>query len=122
MGKPAQRTSGAVLLILVVEIDQDVAMHTIRRQQNENNEIREQQRHVKGVGVIQTSKGCIEKMLTDVLPNSARRRNGSERCERDRRAAQEESLQSVPRTNLKAPILPEAGVPIYRHEPIRSFN
>ena|SRR2546422_8015754 len=97
MGKLAQRMGGAVLLILVVEINQDVAMHTIRRQQKENKEIREQQRHVKGVGAIQTSECRIEKMLTDVLPKSARSRNGSERCERDRRAAQEESLQSVPR-------------------------
>ena len=72
--------------------------------------------------MIQTSECRIEKMLADVLPNAARRRNGSERCERDRRAAQEESPSRSPRTNLKAFILPEVGVPIYRREPICSFN
>ena len=47
-------------------------MCAIRSQQDEHDEIRDQQRRVKSVSVIQTLESLIEKMLADVLPNPLR--------------------------------------------------
>ena len=43
---------GAIFSVLVVEINQDVAMHSIPGQQDEHDEIRDEQRHIEGVGVV----------------------------------------------------------------------
>ncbi len=61
-----------VLLVLVIEIDQYVAMYAIRGEQDEHHEIRNQQRQIEGVGVIKILESLIEKMLANVLPESAR--------------------------------------------------
>src|SRR5205823_8142466 len=68
----SRRIYGAVFPILVIKIDQHVAMHAIGGQQYQHKEIRNQQRHVEGVGVIQTLKSLVEEMLTNVLPKTAR--------------------------------------------------
>ena len=66
------RFGRTILLVLVIEINQDVAMCSIRCQQDQHDEIRNQQRRVKSVGVIQALESLIEKMLTDVLPDTPR--------------------------------------------------
>ena len=53
------RLSSAVLLILVIEIYQRVAMNSIRREQNQHKKIRHQQCHVKGIGVVKALKRSI---------------------------------------------------------------
>ena len=73
----------AILLVLVVEINQYVAMRAIRRQQDQHDEIGNQQRRVKSVGVIQALESLIEKMLADVLPDSLRGDEGGESAKRD---------------------------------------
>jgi hypothetical protein len=45
-------------------------VHPVRCQPDENDEIRNQQRHVKGVGAIETPEGRVEKMLPNVLPEA----------------------------------------------------
>ncbi len=47
-------------------------MQPVRRQQYQNNEVRNQQRDIKGIGVIQTLKRSVEKVLTDVLTDPLR--------------------------------------------------
>ncbi len=66
------RFGRAILLVLVIEINQDVAMRAIRRQQDQHDEIRNQQRRVEGVGVIEALKSLVEKMLANVLPDPLR--------------------------------------------------
>ena len=68
----ATRLDRVVLLVLVIEIDQYVAVYAIRGEQDENHEIRNQQRQIEGVGVIKILESLIEKMLANVLPESAR--------------------------------------------------
>ena len=61
---------GVVLAVLVIEIDEDVAVHAIPRQQNEHNEIRNQQREIESVRLVEPAKCCVQKMLADVGPNA----------------------------------------------------
>src|SRR5437016_7563902 len=63
----ATRLDRVVLLVLVIEIDQYVAMYAIRSEQGEHHEIRNQQREIEGVGVIKALESFIEEMLAEVL-------------------------------------------------------
>src|SRR5215469_15160082 len=56
----------AVLFLLVIEIYEGVAMHSVRGQQNQNDEVGDQQGQIKPVGLVKALKGRIEKMLADV--------------------------------------------------------
>ena len=80
--KMLRRFGGAVFLVLVIKINQHIAMHAIPRQQDQHNEIRNQQRHIKGVGLIQAFKRGIEEMLANVWPNALRRRKSGNCGER----------------------------------------
>jgi len=46
------RLGRAVVPVLVIEVDQNVAVQAIRSQQNQDNEIRNQQSQVESIGVI----------------------------------------------------------------------
>jgi hypothetical protein len=45
-------------------------VHAIRGQENEHNEIRNQEGDVEGVGVVETLKSLIQKMLANVLADT----------------------------------------------------
>jgi len=97
--------------VLVIEINQDVAMRAIRRQQDQYDEIRNQQRRIKGVRVIQALKSLIEKMLTNVLPDPFRGDEGSESAKRDGDAVQlrrflSQSKRAYRKPPLYARVLP----------------
>ncbi len=47
-------------------------MDAVRGKQDENHKIRNQQGQIEGVGVIKILESPIEKMLANVLPESAR--------------------------------------------------
>ena len=64
--KTRGRLGRAVLPVLVIQIDQDVAVHSVSREQNQHDEIRDQQRHIESVGVVESAKRGIEKVLADV--------------------------------------------------------
>ena len=66
------RLGGAILSVLVIEIHQHVSVHTVRSQQDEHDEVGDQQRHVKGIGVIETPECGVEKMLANVLADAPR--------------------------------------------------
>ena len=70
--KMPSRFGGAILPVLVIKIDQHVAVQTVRSQQDEHDEVGDQQRHIKGVGVIETPECGVEKMLANVLPDAPR--------------------------------------------------
>jgi hypothetical protein len=61
---------GAVFLVLVIKIDQNVAMHSVSGQQDEHNEIRNQQCPIKRVGVVKPLKSLIQKMLAEHRPDA----------------------------------------------------
>ena len=48
-------------------------MASVRGQQHKHDEIRDQQCHVEGVGVIEALESRIEEMLANVLSNTAGR-------------------------------------------------
>ena len=56
--------------LLVIKIDQHVAVHAVRSQQNENDEVGNQQRQVEAVGLVKSLESGVEKVLADVLPNA----------------------------------------------------
>jgi hypothetical protein len=64
------RLGRAILAVLVVQVDQHVAVHSIPSQKNEHNEIRDQQRHIKCVGTVESAKCGIQKMLANVGPQA----------------------------------------------------
>src|SRR5437667_12370198 len=68
----ATRLDRVVLLVLVIEIDQYVALDAVRGKQDENHKRRHQQGQIEGVGVIKLLESPIEKMLPNVLRESAR--------------------------------------------------
>jgi hypothetical protein len=47
-------------------------VQTVRRQQDEHDEVGDQQRHIKRIGVIQTPECGVEKMLANVLADAPR--------------------------------------------------
>jgi hypothetical protein len=47
-------------------------MQAVRGQQNQHYEIRNQQRDIKGIGVVQALKSSVEEVLTDVLTDPLR--------------------------------------------------
>ena len=53
-------------------------MRAVRSEQDKNDEIRDEQRHVEGVGVIQAFESGIEKMLANVLSDTAGRGKGGQ--------------------------------------------
>ena len=64
------RFAGVVLAILVIEIHQDVAVHAVRRQQDQYEEIRNEQGDVETVRVIEALKRAVEKVLANVRANA----------------------------------------------------
>ena len=87
-GKMAGRLHGAIFPVLVIEINQHVTVHAVRRQQDQHHKVRNQQRHVKGVGVIEAPEGGVEKMLPDVLADAPRGHESGQSWNRNRRDAQ----------------------------------
>ena len=56
--------------MLVIQVHQHVAVHSVPSQQNQNDEIRDQQCHIESVGVVKPTKRGVEEMLADVGPNA----------------------------------------------------
>src|SRR5205085_11594137 len=46
------RLRRALLAVLVIKVNQDVSVNAVRGEQNQDNKIRDEQRHIEGVGVI----------------------------------------------------------------------
>src|SRR6202162_5327378 len=106
----------AVLPILVVEVNQDVTMHTVGGQQNQYEEIRNQQRDVECIGVVETLKRPVKEVLANVRTNPLRGKDGNKRCQvryenvRHAKTIQGEAPNgSVPRSACKPSILPETS-------------
>src|SRR5262249_56091825 len=73
-GEFVELLGGVVLrgfLLLVIEIYEGVAMHSVRGQQNQNHEVGDQQGQIEPVGLIKALEGGVEKMLADVLREAA---------------------------------------------------
>ena len=82
------RLCSAVLSVLVIQVDQDVAMHPVRRQKNQHDEVRNQERDIKCVRVIEALKRPIEKMLLDIRTNPLRGKDGDRGRPRNERGVQ----------------------------------
>ena len=81
--KVPSRFRGAIVSVLVIKIYQHIAVQTVRGQQDKNDKVRNQQRHVKGVGVVKAPKRGVEKMLANVLADAARGHEGGQSGKRN---------------------------------------
>ena len=82
IGEMAGGIGGALLPMLVIKIDQDVAMHAVGCQQDQDHEIRDQQGHIEGIGLVEALEGGIEKVVPNILTEAVRhheRRSGVDR-------------------------------------------
>ena len=61
-----------ILAVLVVQVNQPIAVHAIQRQQHQDQEVRNQQRHVESVGMIKALKCGIQKMRSQVVAYAMR--------------------------------------------------
>ena len=71
-GEARFRLGDLVLAMLVIQIDQLVAVHSVKRQQDQHDEVGNQQHHVEGVGVIQAAECGIEEMRPQVMAKPVR--------------------------------------------------
>src|SRR5258708_4720220 len=55
-----------VLLVLVIKIDHPIAVRAVRRQNGQDDEIRNQQSQIKGVDLVKALKSLVQKMLAKV--------------------------------------------------------
>src|SRR6185312_15929372 len=67
------RRIGAILAVLVIKIDKHIAVDSIRRQDDEDREIRNEQREIKSIRPVKAFKRCIGKMGLKVVRQSMRR-------------------------------------------------
>ncbi len=59
-----------VLAVLVIEIDEHVTVHAIRRKNDQQDEVRDEQEEVEGVGLVETLEGLI-RLLADEFAEAA---------------------------------------------------
>ena len=71
-GEVRRWVSHFVLAVLVVQVNQLIPVHAVKRQQYQHDEIGNQQRHVEGVGVIKALKCRIQKMRSHVVAQAMR--------------------------------------------------
>ncbi len=65
------RLQRAIFLLLVIKIDQGVAVEAVSGEQNQDDEIRDEQGHVEAVGFVQPFEGGVEEVLANVLREAA---------------------------------------------------
>jgi hypothetical protein len=99
-----------VLAVLVIEVNEYVAMNAVRSQQNQYDKIRNEEGDVKAVRVIKTLKRAVEEMLADVRADPLGSKDGGKRCQiRNEQTIQARcSTRTDLRPLLKPFILPEA--------------
>ena len=71
-GEVRCRVGDFVLAVLVVQVNQLIAVHAVKRQQHQHDEIRNQQRHIEGVGVVKALKRRVQKMRPHVMAQAMR--------------------------------------------------
>jgi hypothetical protein len=77
-----RRLHSAVFLVLIIKIDQQIAMSTIRSQHDQNDEIWNKKRKIESVDLVKPLECGIEKMLADIVPNAPGGRESSESDQR----------------------------------------
>ena len=75
-----RRRGRLVLPFFVIQINQRVAVKTVRSQQDKDDEIGDEEGHVKGVGSVKALERGIEKMLAEVLREPALGEKEDESC------------------------------------------
>ena len=96
-----RRFRGAIVSVLVIQIHQNVAVHPVTGQQDQHNEIRDQQRSIECIGVIEPLKSLIQQMLAEIVPNALRGGPCGQRRRRD-------EISSQQKGPVKAFILPDS--------------
>src|SRR5579864_764893 len=68
--KAGRGFGGSLVPVLVIKIDKDVAVHAVRCQQDQDDEVGNQQADVESVGVVEALECPVEKVLADVGPDA----------------------------------------------------
>src|SRR5260370_33236101 len=55
-----------VLFVLVIKIDHPVAVRAVRRQDDQDDEIGNQQRQIKGIDLVKALESLVQKMLAKI--------------------------------------------------------
>src|SRR5215469_11253203 len=76
------RPGRAVPAVLVIKVDEDVAVHAVSGEQNQDDEVRNKQRKIECIRVIDPSERRVEEVLANIRSNALRRReNHDERAQ-----------------------------------------
>jgi hypothetical protein len=62
-----------LFFVLVIEVNQNIAMYAIGREQNQDDKIWNQKAKIKSIGMIQATKRGVEEMRLHVVGEAARR-------------------------------------------------
>ena len=66
--------------MLVIQVHEDVAVHAVACQQDQNDEIRDEQCQIEAVDVIQAAERGVQKVLSNVGRNPPRSSGSGNRC------------------------------------------
>ena len=69
-----RRCPGTVPALPVVQVDEDVAVHTVGGQQDQDHKVGDEQGKIEGVYLIQALKGLVQEVLAQVLADASRLR------------------------------------------------
>jgi len=56
--------------VLVIEVNQNVAVHSVTRKQDQHDEVGNQQRAIECVRVVEALKSLVQQMLAEIGPNA----------------------------------------------------
>jgi hypothetical protein len=110
-GKPIRRFGSTVFLVLIIKIDQQIAVSAVRGEQDQDYEIRDKKSEIESVDLVKPFESGIEKMLTNVLPNAPRRRESCESDQRIGQTTQVGGLSVAIRREYETSIVTERGPP-----------
>src|SRR5271165_3920464 len=86
-GKMSRGFRSLVFFMLVIKVDHPIAVGSVSSQYGQDDEVRNQQRQVEGIDLIETLKSLVQKMLAKVGAQALRDKNeghGKRRSERQR--------------------------------------
>ena len=71
---------GPVFAVLVVHVNQDVAMQAVTSKDDQNDKIGNQQCKVESIGAVEAFKGLVEIMRLEVVPPILRSNQENTNC------------------------------------------
>src|SRR5579864_2423872 len=99
---------GGVLAVLVIQVHEDVAVHAVACQQDQNDEIWDEQCQIEAVHVIEAAERGVQKVLANVGRNPSGSGQSADRCCEISDQEMVERLRGLSRGPRKVTILPNS--------------